>query len=109
MLPENDSLDADLDMEMTSAPAMKVLEDRDQGDNMIIPIPESDPESENELDCLGMLEEQLRDMNIVEEEDDFLQNKDEDRDNIISTPPEQTSNCNVASQYFIMLGSIFTP
>jgi hypothetical protein len=108
MFPENDSLDADLDMEMASVPAMKVLEDRDQGDNIVIPISEAGVESEDELDCLGMLEERLRDMNIVEEEDDFLQNKDGDRDNIISTPPEQFSNSNVASQYFILLCSIFT-
>jgi hypothetical protein len=108
MFPENDSLDADLDMEMASVPAMKVLEDRDQGDNIVIPISEVGVESEDELDCLGMLEERLRDMNIVEEEDDFLQNKDGDRDNIISMPPEQFSNSNVASQYFILLCSIFT-
>jgi hypothetical protein len=108
MFPENDSLDADLDLEMASAPAMKVLEDRDQGDNIVIPIPEAGGESENELDCLVMLGERLRDVKIVEEGDDFLQNKDGDRDNIISTPPEQFSNCNVASQYFILLCSIFT-
>jgi hypothetical protein len=104
MFPENDSLDADLDMEMASAPAMKVLEDRDQGDNIVIPISEAGADSENELDCLGILEEQLRDMIIVEEGDDFLHNKD----NIISTPPEQFSKSNVASQYFILLYSIFT-
>ena len=98
MFPENDSLDADLDIEMASAPAMKVLEDRDQGDNIVMPISEAGAESENELDCLGMLEERLQDMNIVEDEDDFLQNKDGDRDNIISTPPEQFSNSNVSSQ-----------
>ncbi|KAF8492567.1 hypothetical protein F5888DRAFT_1728674 [Russula emetica] len=108
MFPENDSLDADLDMEMASPPAMKVLEDRDQGDNIVTPIPEADAESENELNCLGMLGERLRDMNIVEEGDDFLQNKDEDRDSIISTPPVQFSNFNVASQYFILPCSIFT-
>jgi hypothetical protein len=104
MFPENDSLDADLDMEMASAPAMKVLEDRDQGDNIVIPISEAGADSENELDCLGILEEQLRDMIIVEEGDDFLHNKD----NIISTPLEQFSKSDVASQYFILLYSIFT-
>src|SRR6266566_4605764 len=104
MFPENDSLDADLDMEMASAPAMKVLKDRDQGDNIVIPISEAGAESENELDCLGMLEERLRDVNIVEEGADFLQNKD----NVISTPLEQFSNSNVASQYFFLLCSIFT-
>lgn len=98
MFPENDSLDADLDMEMPSAPAMKVLEDKDRVENIIIPIPEASAESENELDCLGMLEERLRDMNIVEEEDDFLQNKDGDRDDIISTPQEQFSDCDVPSK-----------
>lgn len=108
MFPENDSLDADLDMEMASAPAMKVFEDKDRVDKIVIPIPEADPESENELDCLGMLEERLRDMNIVEEEEDFLQNKDGDRDDIISTPPEQFSDCNVPSKYFILLCSIYT-
>ena len=107
MFPENDSLDADLDMEMASVPVMKVLEDRDQGDNIVTPILEADAESENELDCLAMLEERLCDMNIVEEGDNFFQNKDGDRDNNISTPPEQFSNSNVASQYFILLCSIF--
>ena len=109
MFPENDSLDADLDMEMAGAPAMKVLEDRDQEDNIVIPISEAGSESENELDCLATLEERLCDMNIVEEEDDILQNKDENRDNIISTPPELFSNSNVASRYFfILLCLIFT-
>jgi hypothetical protein len=108
MFPENDSLDADLDVEMASVPVMKVFEDRDQGDNIVIPISEAGSESENELDCLATLEERLCDMNIVEEEDDILQNKDGDRDNIISTPQEQFSNNNVASQYFILLRSIFT-
>lgn len=108
MFPENDSLDVDLDMGMASAPVMKVLEDRDQGDNIMIPIPEAGAESDDELDCLGMLGERLRDMNIVEEEDDFLQNKDGNNDNIISTPPEQFSNCNVASEYFVLLCSTFT-
>ena len=108
MFPENDSLDADVDMEMMNARAMKVLEDKDQVKNLVTPISEAGAGSENELDCLGMLEERLCDMNIVEEENDFLQNKDEDRDNIISTPPEKFSNCNVASQYFILLCSIFT-
>ena len=42
---------------------------------MVFPISEAGAESEKELDCLGMLEERLRDMNIVEEEDNFLQNK----------------------------------
>jgi len=65
-----------------------------------MPIPEADAESENELDCVGMLEERLRDTNIVEEEgDDFLQNRGGDRDNIVPTPPEQFSNCDVSSQY----------
>jgi hypothetical protein len=108
MFPENDSLDADLDMGMASAPVMKVLEDRDQGDNIMIPVPEAGVESDDELDCLGMLGERLRDMNIVEEEDVFLQNKDGDNDNIISTPPEQFSNYNVASECFILLCSTFT-
>jgi hypothetical protein len=108
MFPENDSLDADLDIEMAGAPVMTLLEDREQGDNIVIPIPETGAGSENELDCLGMLEERLRDVNLVEEGNDFLQNKDGDRDNIISTPPEQFSNSNVASQYFILLCSIFT-
>jgi hypothetical protein len=66
-------LDADLDMEMVSVPAVKLLKDRDQEDNIIAPIPDAGTESENELDCLGMLEERLRDMNIVEVEDGFLQ------------------------------------
>jgi hypothetical protein len=57
MFPENDSLDADLDVEMVSAPAMKVLEDKDQVDNIVIPIPDVGAESEKELDCLGMREE----------------------------------------------------
>jgi hypothetical protein len=107
MFPENDSLDADPYMEMARAPAMKVLEDKDQRNNIVTRIPEAEAgaESENELDCLGMLEERLRDMNIME--GDFWQNKDGDRDNIISTPLEQFSNCNVASQYFILLYSIF--
>ena len=43
---------------------------------MVFPISEVGAESEKELDCLGMLEERLHNMNIVEEEDDFLQNKD---------------------------------
>lgn len=100
MFPENDSLDADLDMEMTSAPARKVLGDRDQGGNIIMPIPEADAESESEIDCVGMLGERLRDVNIVEERDDFWQNKDGEG-NDTSTPPEQLNNCNVACQYFI--------
>ena len=107
MFPENDSLDADLDMEMTSVPARKVLGDRDQGGNVIMPIPEADAESENEIDCVGMLGERLRDVNIVEERDDFWQNKDSEGNNT-STPPEQFSNCNVARQYFILLCSFIT-
>ena len=100
MFPENDSLNADLDVEMANACAMKIFEDRDQGDNIVMPIPEADAESENELDCVGMLEERLRDANIVEEEgDDFLQNRGRDRNNIVPTPPEQFSNCDVSGQY----------
>jgi hypothetical protein len=100
MFPENDSLDADLDLDMRATPATKVLDDRVQGENIVMPIAEEDDESENELDCVGILEERLRDMNIMEEDDDVFQNKDRERDTIISTPLEQFNN--VASQYFIL-------
>ncbi len=93
MFPENDSLDADLDMDIGGLSAMKVLEDRDRDEKVMMPIPEADAESEGELDCVGMLEERLRDMNILEEEVG-------DRDGIISTSPE-FSNCDILSQYFI--------
>ena len=100
MFPENDSLDADLDMDMANARAMKIFEDRDQGDNIVMPIPEADAESENELDCVGMLEGWLRDANIVEEEgDDFLQNRGGIEIKFVPTPPEQFSNSDVSSQY----------
>jgi len=99
LFPENDSLDGDLDLEMVGAPATKVLEDADLGDIIVMPITEAGTESESEADCVGMLEERLRDMNIME--DGLLQNKDGDRDTNISTPPAQFSNCNIPSQLFL--------
>ena len=100
MFPENDSLDADLDLDMRATPATKILEDRVQGENIVMPIAEADDESENELDCVGILEERLCDMKIMEEDDDVFQNKDRVLDTVISTPPERSNG--VASQYFIL-------
>lgn len=96
LFPENDSLDGDLDIDMAGVPAAKVLEDGDQGDIFVMPIADANAESESEEDCVGMLGERLRDINIME--DGVLQNKDGQRDIDIATPPAQFSSCNIPSR-----------
>jgi hypothetical protein len=98
LFPENDSLDGDLDLDLGSAPATKVLDDADRAEVIVMPVADADAESENEMDCMGMLEERLRDINLVED-----QNKDGDRDTVISTPPTQFGNCNTPSQLLFLL------
>jgi hypothetical protein len=98
LFPENDSLDGDLDLDLGSAPATKVLDDADRAEVIVMPVADADAESENEMDCMGMLEERLRDINLVED-----QNKDGDRDIVISTPPAQFGNCNTPSQLLFLL------
>ncbi|KAH9990688.1 hypothetical protein BJV77DRAFT_1011536 [Russula vinacea] len=94
LFPENDSLDGDLDIDMAGVPAAKVLEDGDQGDIFVMPIADANAESGSEVDCVGLLEERLRDINIMEE-DGVLQNKNGDRDIGTATPPAQFSSYNV--------------
>lgn len=101
LFPENDSLDGDLDIDMAGVPAAKVLEDGDQGDIFVMPIADANAESGSEVDCVGLLEERLRDINIMEE-DGVLQNKNGDRDIGTATPPAQFSSYNVPSQLFIL-------
>ena len=101
LFPENDSLDGDLDIDMAGVPAAKVLEDGDQGDIFVMPIADANAESGSEVDCVGLLEERLRDINIMEE-DGVLQNKNGDRDIGTATPPAQFSSHNVPSQLFIL-------
>ena len=98
LFPENDSLDGDLDLDMVGSLAVKVREDGDLGETILLPISDANDESDSEMSCVGSLGERLRDMNIME--DGVLQNnKDGDRDICISTPPAHFNSCNIPSQF----------
>ncbi|KAI9511911.1 hypothetical protein F5148DRAFT_1167368 [Russula earlei] len=87
--PENDSL-GDVDMDMAAPATMKVIEKGYQGESPV--TPSADAKGGSGTEMMDLLEERLRDMNLMD--DGYLQDNDGDS-GAISTPPAQFNRRNV--------------